>query len=80
VASTEPKISKLGAAVITRDITLTIPGTREIFKKPGSDTSQCHYGSIKHWIVDHLWYKETERKNHLYHFRSAEVLFDTRNI
>jgi hypothetical protein len=35
----EPKTSKLGAAVITRDITLTIPGTHEIFRKPGGATS-----------------------------------------
>jgi hypothetical protein len=39
MASTEHKISKLGAAVITRDITLTIPGTCEIFRKPGSATA-----------------------------------------
>jgi hypothetical protein len=39
MASTERKISKLGAAVITRDITLTISGTCEIFRKPGSATS-----------------------------------------
>jgi hypothetical protein len=37
--STQLKISKLGAAVITRDITLTIPGTCEIFRKPTSATS-----------------------------------------
>jgi hypothetical protein len=36
MASTEHKISKLGAAVITRDLTLIIPRTREIFRKPGS--------------------------------------------
>jgi len=35
----ECKISKLGAAVITRDITLTIPGTCEIFGKHGSARS-----------------------------------------
>jgi len=39
MASTERKISKLGAAVITRDITLTFPGTCEKFRKPGSVTS-----------------------------------------
>jgi len=39
MAPTEHKISKLGAAVITRDITLMFPGTREIFRKPGSATS-----------------------------------------
>jgi hypothetical protein len=38
MASTEHKISKLGAAVITRDITLTIPGKCEIFRK-GSATA-----------------------------------------
>jgi hypothetical protein len=37
---TEHKIGKLGAAVITRDVTLTIPWKREIFRKPGSATSQ----------------------------------------
>jgi len=36
---TECKISKLGAAVITRDITLKIPGKYEILRKPGSATS-----------------------------------------
>jgi len=35
----EHKISKLGAAVITMDITLTFPGTCERFRKPGSATS-----------------------------------------
>jgi len=41
MASTEHKISKLGAAVITRDITLKFPGTREICRKPGSAKSHC---------------------------------------
>jgi hypothetical protein len=54
VVPKEPKIRKLGAAVITRDITLTVPGTHEILMKPGGATSQCHYGSIKHWVVDRL--------------------------
>ena len=62
MASTEHKISKLGAAVITRDITLMFPGKCEIFRKLGSATSQCQYGTIKHWTVDHLWYKETQGK------------------
>jgi len=62
VHSVEPKISKLGAAVLTRDITLTIPETIEIFRKGGSATSQCHCGSIQDCIVDHLWYKETKKK------------------
>ena len=35
----EKYINKLGAAVITRDITLTIPGACEIFRKPGNATS-----------------------------------------
>jgi len=39
MASTKYKISKLGAAVITRDITLTIPAKCERFRKPGSATS-----------------------------------------
>ena len=39
MASTECKISKLGDAVITRDITLTIPRTHEIFRKPTGATS-----------------------------------------
>ena len=37
--STEHKMSKLGAAAITRDITLIFHGTYEIFMKPGSATS-----------------------------------------
>jgi hypothetical protein len=32
-------MSKLGAAVITKDITLTFPATCETFRKPGSVTS-----------------------------------------
>ena len=40
MASKVTKISKLGAAVITMDITLTIPETLEIFRKPGNATSQ----------------------------------------
>jgi hypothetical protein len=39
MASTEYKIRKLGAAVITRDITLTIPWAYEIFRQPGNATS-----------------------------------------
>jgi len=39
MASTECKISKLGVAVIIRDITLTLLGKCEIFRKPGSATS-----------------------------------------
>jgi hypothetical protein len=38
--SIEPKISKQAAAVLTRDITLTIPETLEIFRKHDSATSQ----------------------------------------
>ena len=40
MASKETKISKLGAAVITKDVTSIIPGTLEIFRKPRSATSQ----------------------------------------
>jgi len=40
MSSTETKICKLGAAG-TRDITLTIPDTREILRKLASATSQC---------------------------------------
>jgi len=43
MASTECKISKIGVAAITRDITLTILGKHEIFRKPGSATSQRVY-------------------------------------
>ena len=39
MASTQCKISKLGAAVITKDITLTFPGIREKLRKPESATS-----------------------------------------
>jgi hypothetical protein len=39
MASTEQKISKLGAAV-TRHITLTITAILELVRKPGSATSQ----------------------------------------
>jgi hypothetical protein len=39
--SIEPKTCKLGAADTTRDITLTIPETFGIIRKPGSATSQC---------------------------------------
>ena len=38
MASTQCKTSKLGAAVITRGITLTFPGTCEKFRKLGSAT------------------------------------------
>ena len=38
--SKETKISKLGAAVIMRDITSIIPETLEMFWNPGSGTSQ----------------------------------------
>jgi hypothetical protein len=37
MAPAEPETSKLGAAAITTDMTLTIPGTRKIFE-PGSAT------------------------------------------
>jgi hypothetical protein len=47
MASIEPKLSKVGAAGTTRHITLTITDTLEIVRKPGSATSQCHYGSIQ---------------------------------
>jgi len=57
MASIEPRISKLGAAGTTKHITIT--ETLEIVRKPGTATNQCHFGSIQHWIVYHLWYKET---------------------
>jgi len=37
----EPKICKLRADGTTRDITLTIPETPDIIRKPGKATSQC---------------------------------------
>ena len=40
MASKVTKISKLGAAVITMDIILTIPETSAIFREPGSAASQ----------------------------------------
>jgi hypothetical protein len=52
------KISKQAASGTTRHITFTIPETLEIIRKPGSATSQCHYGSIQDWIVGYPWYKE----------------------
>jgi len=39
MAYTEHNLSKQGPAVIIRDITLTLPDTREIFTKPESATS-----------------------------------------
>jgi hypothetical protein len=44
MAPKEPKISKLGAAVISRDIPLTILRTCEIFMKPVSAT-----GTVSLW-------------------------------
>jgi hypothetical protein len=55
MASRETKISKQAAAGITRHITSTITDTLEIITKPGSATSQCHYGSIEELIVVYLW-------------------------
>jgi len=43
MASTECKINKIGAAAITRDITLPISGKHKIFRKPGIATSQSVY-------------------------------------
>ena len=40
MAHKEPKISKQAAAGTTRDITLTIPETFEIIRKPGNATCQ----------------------------------------
>ena len=40
MASTEPEISKEGAAGTITDITLTIPEALEIIRKPGIATSQ----------------------------------------
>jgi hypothetical protein len=40
MAPKEPKISKQAAAGTTRDITLTIPETLEINRKPGNATCQ----------------------------------------
>jgi len=37
---------------------------------------EYHYGSIQDWIVDKLWYKETQGKNYLQEIRSVQVLFD----
>jgi hypothetical protein len=39
MAYTEPKISKCGPAGTIRDMTLTIPETLEIIRKPGSPES-----------------------------------------
>jgi hypothetical protein len=38
--STEPKISKQAVAGKTREITLTIPETLQIIRKPGGATNQ----------------------------------------
>jgi hypothetical protein len=60
MAPKEPKISKQAAAGTTTDITLTIPETLEIIRKPGNATCQSVimptykielltiYGTIKH--------------------------------
>jgi len=26
---------------------------------------ECHYGRLQDWIVDNLWYKETQGKNYM---------------
>jgi hypothetical protein len=59
MSTKESKICTQEAAHITRDITIKTPETVAIKRKSGNATSQCHYGSIQDWIVDHLWYKET---------------------
>jgi hypothetical protein len=59
MAPTEPKISKEAATGTTRNTPFTTLGTLEIIMKLGNDTSQCHYGCIKDWIVECLWYTET---------------------
>jgi len=64
MASTETKISNQAGAGKTRDITFTIPETLEIISKPGSAT-EYHYRSKQDWIVNHLWYKETQGNNYL---------------
>jgi hypothetical protein len=40
MASRDPKINKYAVAGTTRDITITIPDTLEIIRKPGSATGQ----------------------------------------
>jgi hypothetical protein len=47
MAPKETQKRKQAAAGTTTDITLTIPETLEIIRKPRNATCQCHYGSIQ---------------------------------
>ena len=60
MASTEPTISKQGAAGTITDIILTIPETLEIIRKPGSATYQCVIMAA--YKIGLLWYKDKQGK------------------
>jgi hypothetical protein len=64
MVSKQPKISKETAAVLTTNITLRIPETLNIIRKPGMLQSRLSLWEHKVWTVDQLRYKETQGKNY----------------
>jgi hypothetical protein len=65
MAPKEHKISKQAAAVLTRDITLIIPETLEIIRKPGVLQARMSLWQHRVWSADHLRYKETQEKSYM---------------
>jgi len=62
MAPKEFKICKQAVAGNTMHITLTIPDTLELIRKPGSATSQCHYNTTDYIP---LHYTQTQGKNYV---------------
>ena len=62
MAPKESKICKQAVAGTTRHITLTIPDTLEIIRKPGSATSESVI--ITPRTIDLLHYTQTQGKNY----------------
>ena len=66
MASTEPKISKQGAAGTITDITLTIPETLEIIRKSRSATSQSiTMAAYDNGFLTNYGIKKHKKKNYL---------------
>jgi len=65
MASTETKISKRGDAGTIRDVTFNNSGdTSNNYEAWHFYKPEYHYGSIRHWILDQIWYKEKQGKNY----------------
>jgi hypothetical protein len=77
MAPKEPKITKQAAAGVTRDITLTIPETNEIIRKPLSAKGQSVImAAYNRGLLTIYSIKKHKEKNYILELRSVQALIE----